>query len=191
VSPAPDYMQLKLNIRTFCALLFALFGEKCNYYRELFKLHNILDRKECFTIRDTYTKEVYARITWAIIEDGRSFFGRNPVASDFAPGAQPFQFLVLCLGAITDAVRNAQPIGKAMFPPQWRTTPPPQEQQAAGRQTQKAQQHQMPTGPPQRAGQPPHQTNSNRASKARALRQGERLRRIFITQRSRASWTPT
>ncbi len=28
VSPAPDYMQLKLNIGTFCALLFAVFGEK-------------------------------------------------------------------------------------------------------------------------------------------------------------------
>ena len=172
VSPASDYMQLKLNIGTFCALLFALFGEKCDYYRELFKLHNILDRKECFTIRDAYTKEVCARITWAIIDDGRSFFGRNPIASDFAPGAQPFQFLVSCLGAITDAVRNAQPIGKAAFPPQWRTTPPPQEQQAAGHQTQRAQQHQMPTGPSP-AGwttSPPNQQQQGQRGQGKAAR---------------------
>ena len=36
---APDYMQLKLNIGTFCALLWALFGDHCNYYKELGKLH--------------------------------------------------------------------------------------------------------------------------------------------------------
>ena len=46
LAQAPDYMQLKLNIRTFCALLFTLFGEKCDYYRELVKIHNILDHEE-------------------------------------------------------------------------------------------------------------------------------------------------
>ena len=60
VSPAPDYMQLKLNIGTFCALLWALFGDNCDYYKELVKLHCILDREECFTIRDAYTKEICA-----------------------------------------------------------------------------------------------------------------------------------
>jgi hypothetical protein len=43
VVPAPDYMQLKLNICTFCALLWALFGDHCNYYKELVKIHRILD----------------------------------------------------------------------------------------------------------------------------------------------------
>jgi hypothetical protein len=157
VAPAPDYMQLKLNVGTFCALLFALFGEKCDYYRELVKIHNILDREECFTIRDAYTKEICARITWAIIDDGRSFFGRNPVASDFAQNAPPVQFSVSCLSAITDAVRNAQPVGKATFPPQWQTIPPPPEQQAGGRHTQRDQQHQMPTVPPPTGWTPPTQ----------------------------------
>ncbi len=49
-TPAPNYMQLKLNIGTFCALLRALFGDHCDYYKELVKLHQILDREECFTI---------------------------------------------------------------------------------------------------------------------------------------------
>jgi hypothetical protein len=69
-TPAPDYMQLKLNIGTFCALLWAIFGDHCNYYKELFKLHQILDREECFTIRDTFNKVICTRITWAIIDDG-------------------------------------------------------------------------------------------------------------------------
>jgi hypothetical protein len=56
-------MQLKLNIGTFCALLWALFGDQCNYYKELVKIHRVLDREECFTIRDAYTKEICARIT--------------------------------------------------------------------------------------------------------------------------------
>ncbi len=92
-SPAPDYMQLKLNIGTFCALLLALFEDQCDYYKECVKLHCIFYREECFTIRDVYTKEIFARITWAIIDDGRSFFGRNLLSTDFVPGT-PFQFSV-------------------------------------------------------------------------------------------------
>ncbi len=62
-TPAPNYMQLKLYIGTFCALLWALFGDHCNYYKELVKLHRILDREEGFTIQDTYPKEICAQIT--------------------------------------------------------------------------------------------------------------------------------
>ncbi len=85
-SSAPNYMQLKLNIGTFCALLWTQFGDNCDYYKELVKLHRIQDKEECFTIRDAYTKEICARITWAIIDYQRSFFGRNPVSTDFTPG---------------------------------------------------------------------------------------------------------
>ena len=132
-TPAPDYMQLKLNIGTFCALLWALFEDHCNYYKELVKLHQILDREECFTIQDAYNREICAQITWAIIDDGRSFFGRNPVSTDFTPGTQ-FQFSVSCLDSITDAVRNALPVQRATFPKQW-TTQVIQEPPPAARQT--------------------------------------------------------
>lgn len=145
-SPAPDYMQLKLNIGTFCALLWALFGDKCDYYKELVKLHQILDREECFTIRDAYTREICARITWAIIDDGRSFFGRNPVSTDFTPGT-PFQFSVSFLDSITDAVRNAQPVQRATFPKQWTTQITP-EPPAAARQSQRPTPAQVPNVPP-------------------------------------------
>ncbi len=43
ISPPQDYMQLKLNIGSYCALLWSIFGEQCDYYRELLKLYRILD----------------------------------------------------------------------------------------------------------------------------------------------------
>ena len=116
-TPAQNYMELKLNIGTFCALLWALFGDQCDYYRELLKLHNILDQEECFTIRDAYTKELCARITWMIINNGRSYFGRNPVASDFGPGMN-FNFSVSFLDAITNEVRHGLAVQRANFPVQ-------------------------------------------------------------------------
>ncbi len=100
---AANYMDLKLNIGMYCGLLWLLFGDHCNYYRKLLKIYCILDWEECFTIRTTYTKEMCARITWAIIDDGRSFFGRNLVASDFAPGTT-FQFSTSHLESIMDLV---------------------------------------------------------------------------------------
>jgi hypothetical protein len=116
VTLPPDYMQLKLIIGAYCALLWSLFGKKCDYCKELLKIHRILDHEECFTIQDA-TKEICARMTWAIIDNGRSFFRQNPVALDFAPGHH-CQFSVSCLKSIIDTVRNALPIQCATFPKQ-------------------------------------------------------------------------
>jgi hypothetical protein len=118
VWPAASYMELKLKIGTYCGLLWLLFGDHCNYYCKLIKIYRILDREECFTIRTAYTKEVCTRITWAIIDDGRLFFGCNPVASDFASGTN-FQFSTSHLESIMDSVQNAIPIQRAMFPREW------------------------------------------------------------------------
>ena len=122
VEPAATYTDLKLNIGTYCGLLWTIFGDHCDYYKELLKIYRILDHEECFTIRNAYTREVCARITWAIVDEGRSFFGRNPVASDFAPGTN-FTFSTCLLEGITDSVRNAIPIQRAMFPREWSTPP--------------------------------------------------------------------
>jgi hypothetical protein len=53
-------MELKLNIGSYCGLLWSLFRDHCNYYKELLKLYRILDWEECFTIQEAYTKEVCA-----------------------------------------------------------------------------------------------------------------------------------
>jgi hypothetical protein len=120
VEPAATYTDLTLSISTYCGLLWTIFGNHCDYYKELLKIYRILDREECFTIRNAYAREVYARIMWAIVDEGRSFFGGNPVASDFAPGKM-FTFSTCLLEGITDSVRNAIPIQRAMFPREWMT----------------------------------------------------------------------
>ena len=55
VWPAANYMDLKFNIGTYCGLLWALFGDHCDYYHELLKIYHILDQEECFTICTAYT----------------------------------------------------------------------------------------------------------------------------------------
>jgi hypothetical protein len=78
MSPAANYMELKLNIGTYCGLLWSILGDHCNYYKELLKLYRILDREECFTILAAYMPEVCAWIRWAIVDDGRSFRTLRP-----------------------------------------------------------------------------------------------------------------
>ena len=119
-APAGSYSELKLNIGTYCGLLWSLFGQNCDYYKELLKIYRVLDRQECFSIRKAYTKEVCARITWAILDDGRSFFGQIVVAADFAPGARGHS-ATSYLEAITDSVRNANLVQRATFPREWMT----------------------------------------------------------------------
>jgi hypothetical protein len=79
------------------------------------KLYQLLDWEESFTIREAYTKEVCVQITWAITNNGRLFFGWNPVALNFTLGAQ-YYFSTSLLNGIIDAVSNALVIQQAMFP---------------------------------------------------------------------------
>ena len=113
-----NYMDLQLNIGTYCGLLCAIFGDHCDYYKELLMIYRILDPEECFTICIACTREVCARITWAIIDEGHSFFGHNPVALDFTPGTT-FVFSTCLLKGITDSVCNTIPIQRAVFPCEW------------------------------------------------------------------------
>jgi hypothetical protein len=46
----------------YCGILWTIFGGHCDYYKELLKIYRILDREECFTIRNAYTREVCTRI---------------------------------------------------------------------------------------------------------------------------------
>lgn len=71
VASATNYMDLKLNIGMYCGLLWAIFGDHCDYYKELLKIYRILDCEECFAIHNAYTsREVCARIMWAIVNEG-------------------------------------------------------------------------------------------------------------------------
>ena len=50
--PANNYFDLKLNIGTFMALLWVLFGNKCGYYQSIRKFYSILELPEVSQTRD-------------------------------------------------------------------------------------------------------------------------------------------
>ena len=82
-APASNYFELKLNITSYCALMHTLFGERCPYYQALMRIRNCMDSGGVYNIRQAYTADVCHRISWAIIDDGRSFFSKVLIQQDF------------------------------------------------------------------------------------------------------------
>jgi hypothetical protein len=63
-SPPPDtYFELRLSVNMFCALVWTLFGDECNYYKGLFEVCKTLDLQEVHIIRDLFTADVCRHIT--------------------------------------------------------------------------------------------------------------------------------
>ncbi len=69
-----NFWDLKQNIAMYMALLWVLFGDRCDYYRNIYKIHAIMDLAEVQQLCTNFTPEIVRRITWAIINHGRSFF---------------------------------------------------------------------------------------------------------------------
>ena len=58
-SPPPDtYHEMRYSINTFCALLWTLFGEKCDYYKGMLEIAETLDLQEVHIIRDSFTADI-------------------------------------------------------------------------------------------------------------------------------------
>jgi hypothetical protein len=105
-------------VNTFCALIWTLFGEECDYYKGLLEVAETLDQQEVHIIRDSFTPNVCRRITWAILMDGRSFFNTVLVAAQFRSGER-FRWPTSLIHKITDNVRFATAIERPMYPVEW------------------------------------------------------------------------
>lgn len=123
-APAGNYFELKLNITTFCALLYVLFGAKCEYYKSLLLIRNCMDTPGVYNIRQAYTADICHRISWAIIDEGRSFFSTVMIQQDFAKPT--IVFPVTLLDSILPEVRYANQIMRASFPKEWNSIAPRQ-----------------------------------------------------------------
>jgi hypothetical protein len=44
--PTSNYWDLKLNITMFMALVWVLFSDRCDYYRNLYKIYTVMDMQE-------------------------------------------------------------------------------------------------------------------------------------------------
>ena len=117
-APADNFLELKNNIATFMGLVWVLFGSNCDYYKGLRHIYATMDLREVMAIKAHFTAEHCRRITWAIIDDGRSYFDNVKTTLDFGNGASvvfPQSFLV-------DIIRNVRygiSVDRGNFPQEW------------------------------------------------------------------------
>jgi hypothetical protein len=56
--PANNFWDLKQNISTYMALLWVLFGDRCDYYHNIYKIHAIMDLPEVQQLCSKFTPEI-------------------------------------------------------------------------------------------------------------------------------------
>ena len=101
-TPADNFLELKNNIAMFMGLVWVLFGSSCDYYKGLRNVYATMDLRDVMAIKAHFTTEHCHRITWAIIDDGQSYFDNVKTTLNFNTGATiafPQSFLV-------DIIRN-------------------------------------------------------------------------------------
>jgi hypothetical protein len=119
--PAPDtYTDLKASVGTFCALIWALFGDGCEYFRKLFQVYLCLDSDRACEDWANFTPLLCRQITWAIIDDGREYFSQTMLPERFqVPPGTHIRYPCSSLEELIRPIRTQSPILRANFPTQW------------------------------------------------------------------------
>jgi hypothetical protein len=117
--PALMYSDMKLNIALFCALLWALFGNECNNYREVMKVLQVLDSWGRYATWSAYTPEICRHILWAVLHEEQQFINKKLLSTAFMP--EKTVLYPMCLLNILDEVLNAETIAHPMYPSAWPT----------------------------------------------------------------------
>ena len=119
--PASNYWDLKQIIATYMALLWVLFGDRCDYLININKIHAVINLPEVQQLRQKFSTEICRRISWAII-DGRSFFNAVLTQQDFdSRGA--ISFPQLFLAGVLEKLRFCNTIQRGNFPVEWLAQP--------------------------------------------------------------------
>ena len=121
--PAPDnYNELLRCIGTYCALLHTLFGTRCQFFKHCFGVWTALDSDHVADRRQFFTPLFCRQISWAIIEDGRSYFSQRMTPDDFfVEDVDELVFPSSTLNEIVPFLRHQTPLVRSTFPPQWTT----------------------------------------------------------------------
>ena len=123
IKPAEDYNELLLNLGTFCALLWTLFGPKCDYYEKCYSLYQVMNDTPVFVQRKNFSPLLCRQMTWAVIEDGRRYFSRIMTKRHFdeaEEGDEPIMFPRSLLDDVAQAALYMTPINRPSFPAEWR-----------------------------------------------------------------------
>jgi hypothetical protein len=118
-APADNFWELKMNVSTFMALVWVLFGSQCDYYKNLQQIYKALELKEVYALKASFTAENCRCITWAILDDGCAFFDDVKTTINFTSG-QDITFPQSYLIDILNNIRYAVPVKRASFPNEWR-----------------------------------------------------------------------
>ena len=115
-----DYNELLRCLGTYCALLHALFGKKCAFYRHCYQIWTTMNSDYVFDRRTNFSPLFCRQIVWAIIEEGRAYFSQRLSTDDFiVDHPEEVRFPRSSLARIDEYVRDGTPIVRSTFPPQW------------------------------------------------------------------------
>lgn len=121
VGALPDnYHELLRCIGTYCAMLHALFGDKCVFYRHCYALWTAMNSDLVYEQRDGFTALYCRQIVWAVLMDSRVYFSRRMSVEDFM-NVHPddISFPKSNLISIVQMVRDMAPIVRSSFPAAW------------------------------------------------------------------------
>jgi hypothetical protein len=121
--PASGSLELKLNIATYLAKLWALFGETCHLYQKVSQIHQLFRQPAVMAAKHAFTPLLCRQITWAIYEDSRQFFSTRLHPDDFKPGSH-VTFPLSLLDDVMGDVRYQRPVLRSSFPVAWMELPP-------------------------------------------------------------------
>lgn len=116
-----DYNELHRCIGTYCALLFALFGKRCSFYKQCYALWQTMNSDLVYEQRQRFFSVLFCRqIVWAVIAESRVFFSNRMSVDDFT-GVHPddIQYPRSQLTSIITNVRDGIPILRGSFPAAW------------------------------------------------------------------------
>ena len=117
--PPSTYGDLCLAIDTFAALLWTLFGDKCDYYKKIMAVRSLLYSDIVLSHRSRLTSSVIKTYVWAIIDDGRDYFSKRLLRLHFKKS--PIPFPVSLLDDIYSNVRFGKDVERVNFPQAWST----------------------------------------------------------------------
>ena len=118
----PDnYDELMRCLGTYCALLHTLFGSKCLFYRNCYKLWATMNSDFVYGKRDKFVAITCRRIVWALIEEARLYFSHRLSVDDFLNAVMPedIPYPTCSLAVIIQCVRDGAQIERSTFPDSW------------------------------------------------------------------------
>ena len=115
-----DYHELLRCIGTYCALLHALFGERCAFYRHCYALWTALNSDLVYEQRSDFTALFCRQILWAVLMESRVYFSQRMSLEDFLNiHPDDIIFPKSSLLSIVQSVRDMTPIVRSSFPLAW------------------------------------------------------------------------